>query len=315
MLFSDMKKRSSKVVFASALLCVTGVTLAQSQQLHKGVVIDVESQQVYVSNPQGGLDSIDVNSGNHQWHNADADLPLTLQSNHLIAQSDTENAGAFELLELNTSNGAMSQSRSVTVPTSVKARVADDLNERFGVSVVSDGLSRQSIQWSYEKNVAKGMPDLTPQNPIVSFGEIVFENNSALQDASARDLSERPVSNPISIEGRFLDGVNGRQFTSIGKEHVLVSQRKDDQPFWQKYEWDIHNSVGRHLGQIKHANAYVPFEVINDVLLFVTLPSIRYEGQTKIESPLLLQAFSLASGQQLWSREVRDLSYKGPYPQ
>ncbi len=295
---------------------VGNVGFAQSLQLYKGVVVDADSGLIYIANPEGGLDGVELSSGNNRWHSDQADLPLMVQAGDLIAQTDNLEKGAIILRGLNTTTGAVRQMRSVVVPDSVKARVGHDLGERFDMIPVVSELTRPTLQWQYQKKIVKGMPDPAQDNLNESYGEITFNNGQTLIDASARLIPTKPNVGPVSIEGRFLDNIEERQFSSISKQYIIASERNADQTAWLRYQWTIYHNTGRQLGQINHVNSYVPFEVIDDLIIFVTLPSLRYEANNnKIESPLLLQAVSLSSGQTLWSREVKDLTYQGPYPQ
>ena len=147
------------------------------------------------------------------------------------------------------------------------------------------------------------------------FGEISLNSNSRLADASTRVLSQKPTSANIAIEGNFLNDKKGRQFKSISGNHIMVSNLKSDPSLWEKYQWDIYDLSGELLGSINNASSYISFNVVDDVILFMNLPYTKYKQNIKHEEPLSLQAYSLNTGQRVWQYEVKDLTYKGPYPQ
>jgi hypothetical protein len=127
-------------------------------------------------------------------------------------------------------------------------------------------------------------------------------------------LPQKPISKLIAIAGNFLQQDEGRQFASMSRNHVLVSQINDELSIWEKYKWDIYNKKNQLLGSILHYNSYRPFEVVGDTLLFVTSPAMNAEGDKVMRYPFMVNAYSLTSGNQKWTHEVKDHKFNGPYP-
>jgi hypothetical protein len=57
-----------------------------------------------------------------------------------------------------------------------------------------------------------------------------------------------------------------------------------------------------------------PFVVVGNRLIHVAQPTTRREGSKVIDQPLRLRAVDLATGQEIWSRELRSTAYNGPFP-
>ena len=74
------------------------------------------------------------------------------------------------------------------------------------------------------------------------------------------------------------------------------------------------DAAGSRLGSFRNAAAYAPFYVSDGLVVFVTQPRARLQGEILVEEPLSLRAVSLANGVELWSHAVRDTQFRGPFP-
>ena len=80
------------------------------------------------------------------------------------------------------------------------------------------------------------------------------------------------------------------------------------------YRWTLSTRDGTALGEMISETSYLPFEVQDRVLLFVTgLRLTNNKGEVSVEMPTLV-AFDLAKGACIWTREIRDTVYRGPFP-
>ena len=91
---------------------------------------------------------------------------------------------------------------------------------------------------------------------------------------------------------------------------MLASERVDA----VSYRWTLSTRDGTALGEMISETSYLPFEVQDRVLLFVTgLRLTNNKGEVSVEMPTLV-AFDLAKGARIWTREIRDTVYRGPFP-
>lgn len=286
-----------------------------SYELWKGVVIDANNTLLYTSNPSGGMDGITISSGEKKWHTDSADRPIVIQGSKIISHRDTKQGGILPLVNIESVSGVTSESRSIELPPTVVARVADSLNQHFNINTIKNKTSLQSIQWHYRKDFIQGISPESPKKNKPIFGEVSLNASGLLADVNTTILAKRPLSINTAIEGNFLNAIKGRQFKSISGNHILVSKRKQDPALWEKYQWDIYDLSGQLLGSINNASSYISFHVVDDLILFINLPFIKNSQNNKYEEPLSLQAYSLNTGQRIWQHEIRDFTYKGPYPQ
>jgi hypothetical protein len=333
-----MKSFSQKNLLRNGLVfllfgCVSNTSIAQqssSYELWKGVVVDSTNKLIYTSNPNGGMDGINISVGNKAWHTAKADRPIVVYDSKLIAQHDSKQAGTLSLVSIESASGNISESHSIELPSIVVAQVADSLNNHFNIREKTVSPSSSNLEWQFRKETVRGTAPTAPENNLINsinttsktnkenihiFGEVTFNGNNNLATSSSRVLSQMSTSTNSAIEGKFLVNKAGRQFKSVSGNHVMVSTRKSDPSLREKYQWDIYNLTGQLLGSINNSSSYISFDTVDDVILFMSLPYTKYIQNTKHEAPLALQAYSLSTGQKLWQHEIRDMTYKGPYPQ
>jgi hypothetical protein len=324
--FSQTNRLLNGLVFL-LIGCVINTSVAQQSssknELWKGVIIDPDNKLVYTINPRGGIDGVEITTGKKIWHSDQADRPIIIQGAKIIAQRDSTQPGVISLVSINNKTGAMDDSRTVSVNNNVLARVNDGLNQHF--EIVSASLNH--LEWQFRKESIRG---IAPENNTINLdntisnantsnklilGEISFNNSNRLADATARELTQIPATANITIEGNFLSNKKGRQFKSLSGNHIIVSNLKSDPTLWEKYQWDIYDLAGQKLGSINNPNSYISFNVVEDIILFIKLPNTKYIQNIQHEELLSLQAYSLITGQRMWQHEIKDLTYKGPYPQ
>src|SRR5262249_1769751 len=112
-----------------------------------------------------------------------------------------------------------------------------------------------------------------------------------------------------------LPGIPEPQFLSTDGRHVLVSKRTGDESVWDKYTLTIFDrGTKQRVGGFKPHVSHVPFTVLDSRVIFETGPYARRTRTGVVEEPLKLRAVDLQSGNELWSRQVRDTTYRGPFP-
>jgi hypothetical protein len=101
-----------------------------------------------------------------------------------------------------------------------------------------------------------------------------------------------------------------RRFYSASGAHILLSEPTPQ----GSYRWTLQDSKGGALGSIDSQHSYLPFEVVQGVLLFVQPLSISFEENDMDLQRPELQAINLSDGKLLWQADVRDTEFRGPYP-
>lgn len=321
----SINSKQKYFMFKLALLSlyfVTNFAMAQqhkSYQLLSGVIIDKNIKNIYVINPNGGLDSVSLHTGLINWHSDKAALPVMINNNQLIAQEENNVAGSLSLKSLNTENGEETHAKQLTLPNKMMAPVADGLERTFNIMANFDNNLNGEILWSYSYQIAQGMVSEKVPLPIKYYGVISLDDSQLLNNTSMHIVQQAHQNTNKSVVGEFLTNLqidsNARQFKSVDSEHVLVSKLKADPSQWNKYAWDIYDKNGQLVGSLSHSSSYSPFIVSNKMIVFISQPNTKVKNNKLIETPLTLQAISLDSGSLIWDKEVRDLRFIGTYPQ
>jgi hypothetical protein len=321
-----------KIASASGLLAallLTSSFAARAATLHDGVVIDAARSLAYVMQPAGGIDAVDLTRGTTRWHSAGGERPLTLAGGVLVAQAAPGANGELRIVALDLDkNGARSAEADFALPAGLRADVVETPRQTFRVKA-SPSAQGIVVTWSaqplanlpgraaqrLEETPAVAGKAVRPQE--VRQGTLLFDPHAgsllALAAADARQLvaGGRPVvaslSAPTAAE---------RRFASIDGLHVLASRHSADAAGAAgAYTWTISDAAtGAVLGTVSSPVAMAPFVVAGGELIHVVQPGSHREGKEWIARALRLRAVDLATGNEAWSRDLRDTAYRGPVP-
>ncbi len=115
----------------------------------------------------------------------------------------------------------------------------------------------------------------------------------------------------------LLDGRPRAVLPSVDSRDVVITSRLEGTvaPAWDQYRWSIFSLLsGKALGEMRWHTSATPFWVAGGALLTMTQPfERRIEGRV-LKEPLAVRAVGLGSETQIWSRPVRDTTYRGAYP-
>ena len=311
MYFSQAKKGSLLLIFLSALLISINT---QAIELYKGVILDVETQQVIIASNESRIDSLDIESGQVNWSSKSAQLPLAVADSELYSQSSAESANELVIVKTNT-NGEFVEKQSFTMAAKVRPVLQETLETKFTLNSIPNTNKKSNeitFQWAYKNQIAQGMKSETAPKPITSFGNMKLSDNS-LKSAQIKAINSDQIKRPTHHQADFLKGVEGRQFKSISGNYILASRSLNNSNF-NKYEWDIYEISGKLLGTIKTHTSFRPFEVVAGQLLFVDTSVVQWVKKKYKTEPLSVKSFSLKDSKLSWKKEVRDFSYTGPLP-
>lgn len=152
---------------AATNLCATGPTMSHSTpwpesafEFRPGVIVGADRCTAYLMNTQGGIDAVDLSSGESIWTTSRAAKPLLLHGDLLIAQAAEApgRSGVFRIVGLNTTaKGEPVFEADVELPEGVSAFVSDGPGITFRASarisevdlIVSWLFSEQPISGAY----------------------------------------------------------------------------------------------------------------------------------------------------------------------
>jgi hypothetical protein len=133
--------------------------------------------------------------------------------------------------------------------------------------------------------------------------------------AASTTAADAPSSLSTPAAPAALPGVPEPQFLSADERHVLSSRRVADDPEWDKYLWTIFDrQTAQPVGEFRAHVRYAPFFVVDSHVVYQTGPYARRVGGTMVQEPLQIRATDISTGQQLWSRPVRDTRSTLPPP-
>ena len=317
--------KGSFVFILTAALCVLPLTAAEGGQLLcDGVVLG--AGVAYAMNPAGGIDAVDLATGAVQWSSSEAAKPLHLADGLLIAHGEPVAAGAIDMAALDAANGLRQHEMTATLPAGVWAGVDDRPGRSFRCHV-GGGVASLAVSWRESRAVDNRFAVPAPaldetSGPVIA----AAADSGSLSGAATLDLvggratpmepgqiAPSSLAAPSHQVGVFLAGVEGRQRLSADGGHVLASVRTGDPGDWQKYRWSIYTTAGALVGSLSHHTASAPFAVSGTTLVFRDQPFTRVIDGDQINAPLSLRGVDLASGEEVWSRALRDTAFRGPF--
>jgi hypothetical protein len=291
---------------------------ARAAVLHDGVVVDASRSLAYVMQPAGGIDAVDLARGTTVWHAAAGERPLTLAGGVLVAQAAPGPNGELRIVALDLDkNGAPGAEADFALPGSVRADVVETLQQTFRVKA---SLSAQGVVVTWSAQPLGNLPGRTvPASPDkalraaeVRQGSVLFDPHAgSLLALGAADARQLVAGGSVRAASLSAPTAAERRFASADGRHVLASRRTAA----GAYTWTISDAAtGAVLGTVSSAVAMVPFVVAGGELIHVAQPGSHRVGTQWVARALRLRAVDLASGNEAWSRDLRDTAYRGPVP-
>ncbi len=331
MRFSSINARSLRAVpalLAGALhLAITHPVFAQQVTarlgaLRPGIVVDAASGVAYVMNRAGGISAVDLASGTTRWTTNAGDKPLVLVGNLLVAQVDSRTTpNRLEIATLRTdARGRQATRARSTLPAGVRVSLGETIDGMFHLTAQPGGAD-VILSWSFVAVPRRGMEDeldsltrreLVAARPVVRRGALRLRPSTGA--LATLDTTRVPMQREpqwiLPAESK-LAGAAPQQYESADGRHVVASERVADDRVWDTYRWTVYERGGRRLGELPTHLSFAPFVVRDSLVVFETTPYARGDQPPE---PAKLRAYSLATGREVWSVEVRELVYRGPYP-
>ncbi len=289
--------------------------------LRDGVVVDTARSVAYVMHPEGGIQALDLRRGNALWHSAAGERPLALAGNLLVAQAHPGDKGELRIVALGVRGGLLSSKADIQMPEGIRAEVAETLQRSFHVTAMP---SPSGVLIAWETEEFSGLPTKREHQLGQMLGASAESRQgsprgTALFDPQAGSLSAAAAAagqivRPAVAMSLSAPGAAESRFTSADGRFVLASRLVDDAAALP-YQWTISNAkTGAVLGTLRAEASMAPFAVAGTRLIHVAQPSIRIEGEKMVERPLRIRAVDLATGREVWRREILDTAWRGPVP-
>lgn len=309
--------------------------VAGAFELRPGVIVDPARGLVYLMSPQGGIDAVDLALGTPVWSTEEAAKPLALGGDLLVGQVEPSGSkNELEIAALDTrQQGRRVVADAIGLPDTVRVSIDDGLDTSFAARARASA-TEALIAWEFLERPLRGMapedprPSLRggPPRPIESEppgvdapatgGTLRMNLATGALSAVEPDETVVPVYKVLDLPAADrLAGVPGPQILSADGRHVLGSERIADDKLWDKYRWTIFlRTTGERVAEFTDYRSQAPFALSGSLLIYETGPYSRRTDSGMADEPLKIRAVDLATGEERWSRPIRDTRYRGPFP-
>lgn len=304
-------------------------------ELRPGVVVDAARRVAYVMNPKGGVDALRLERGAVMWHSDQAARPVTAAGDLVVAQAEVPRPGnELQLRMLDARTGRSRRAAAHILPQGTRATVVGNVAGAFSLQAIASGMEA-TLAWEFVDRPLQGV-----RPGALDVGVPPAERAAAqAQAAPDADLSTRtgvfrldlgsgksadaPAGETVAFAARRADvptdarvsALAGQQFASADGRHVLTSERISDDSVWDKYQWTVfETATGRRLGSLLDYRSHAPFIVVGTSIIYETGPFERRTEKGVISEPLRLRSVNLTTATLQWAREIRDTTYRGPFP-
>ena len=330
-----------------ALIAASWVVMASQSALAfgfaQGVIVDGKGSVVYLMNPGGGIDAVNLSGGGVIATTTRGAKPLLLYGDALLAQAEGKD-GVLSLVSLSAKDLKPAFTVDVPMPSGIQAPVSDRLGVSFYASARMDA-DVIIVEWRSMQRIISGVPTREPGHVSTGFARIDPTNGRLIAsgegEPSTPGTAEREIlggsaaprcasddlvaaiqydgdearlrrwnkaGEPLPDVRLFDEGLTFRHFSGDCR-HFLASKEADG-GHWQVYSV----ASGQRLTEIQSSLPGAEFFVCGNSLIF-DAPAVgkMSSGQFTMVQPRRLQAIDFA-GKELWARPIRDTAYRGSYP-
>ena len=145
-------------------------------EFHDGVIVDAAKAVAHIMNPEGGIDTIDLTSGQRLWSTNDAAKPLLLRGRRLFAQAKPgtpSNRLRIVILDVQRA-GKVILEATARLPGNVQVMVVDGLGKSFRTSARLHD-DKVIVVWQYSEQEVEGPPPGPGSEPHVTTGAVQID--------------------------------------------------------------------------------------------------------------------------------------------
>ncbi len=244
-----------------------------------GVIVDPSAERLYLMNPQGGIDALELASGKLLWTAAGAGKPLAAFSDRLAAQAEPSGGSrSLPIALLSTKDGGRIDSTvSVPMPSSV---MPPSINDGLGISssvdarVEHDGLL---VWWKITSRTMSPIP--RPVSVRTDSGAALINLQTYQATTLAPDEATARLRSETSSAKPRLNGTEGLYFAPQQAARFFVSVKPGpasaDQAAVLK-RWSADS--GQPMPDIDLGPGYVVSSVSADQSLFLAVSRTSTKG-------------------------------------
>jgi hypothetical protein len=324
--FSSVRARAT--LSAVALLCCVAFSQASAQDsssvsIADGIVYSASNQQLFSADGAGDLQAHDAKTGALLWRSSVRALPLYISADALIAlaPADARDAPA-QLRLINMTDGKVVASTPMEFPTDVFADWRASPAQQF-IAYWRTGNTADAGQliWEYSARPVRGaLLEDESSNAVKqargAFNISVKKDGFQISAASERAVNDFKPFRADYAPSEQTDALPAPQFRGANSLSVMLSRAQNDAIFGTSYEWQLYSREGARLGGLsKIPVSYAP-HLLQQSQLLVQLPPYAFVDARGrgIGHARRLAAFDITNQQELWSFDVYDVQFRGPFP-
>lgn len=315
-------------------------------ELRPGVVVDPAAARLYLMNPQGGIDAVELATGNLLWTSKAAAKPLAAFDDRLAAQANqTPGSGSLPIVLLDTKSGRAESTISLPTPDRVTPSIDEQLRSSSSVAarVEPDGLL---VWWTVTGRSVRPIPGPVSAQTVAGAALINLQSHKVttvthdqvdarlrgkLSPAKAPRLkpNESLYYAPQLVDGCFVsvqpDVTGGGQHPVLKRWNAASGEPLPDVELGPGYiaslpsaDRSLYLVVSEASGHVYVWSLYAiaSGERVAEVRLpvsgrrfFLWHSILIYEVASSG-----LRALNFKTGAEIWKRALRDTGYHGPYP-
>jgi hypothetical protein len=305
--------------------------------LAEGILVDPANATVVLMQPanasnRGAVESVHIPTGETKWVSPSGEKPIDINQGRVIAQAKAEERNGLKLTVLRGETGEEVKTQSQSLAATINASIAATPEGKF--TVVARGTNdSETISWQFRSRLPQGVrPGALPTPPQLSDAPATANAAPIRIGATSGTLQfnlETGELRPLNVEAPVaamatlatdavaevkLEGVEGEQVVTADGKHVAASVRTGDDTVFEKYQLSIYNKDTRNrIGGFNSHLAMPRILVTNERILVLLDPHSKTVDGREVNVPRTLKAYAM-DGKEVWSRAVRDIEFRGPYP-
>jgi hypothetical protein len=294
-------------------------------------VVDVTRHRLYAMDVDGGTQAVDLSTGKKIWMNTSSSKPIGVVSDRVICQmGQGNNENDLNLIVLDSATGEKISSGAITLPQGIRASIHDTLKGHFAAVANKAPDGNALVNWVFIKRPLRG---IAPHTRAIlqesAKGVSVVDSTQPDRGTLRMDLATGTLSLVSSVglkeqeTGRqdalgFTVEPNktlGQGFLSGDRRDILVAERTGSPTKAEPYILTIYDRISRaRIGQIRSHFSVVPFFINDSEVIYESATYNQRTEQGFIEQPHRLVAIDLKTGSQVWSLQLGQTDYTGPFP-
>jgi hypothetical protein len=317
-------------------------------ELAQGVIVDPTASIVYLMNPEGGIDAVNLSGGAVIATTARGAKPLLLYDDTLLAQAEGKGS-VLSVVGLRTKDLEPVSTVDVPLPSGIQALVSDRLGASFYASARMEA-DVILVQWQSMQRTISGVPTREPGRVSIGFARIAPEDGRLIATGEGKpsapgnakeeipgSITQMPAAAPhcTSSDGAAAIQYKGDQVTLrrwnkardplpdvrlFGSDLTFRTFSRDCRDLLASkaengWNWSIYAlASGERVAQIHSSEPSAEFFVWGNRLIYEA-PAVEklVSGQLTMLQPHRLQAIDF-TGKELWATQIRETAYRGPYP-